>query len=204
MVTARLTDLGVGPLKARRFAGPVKGQPLDKALAILDLSSSPVCKALAKLVRSAAANATHNKQLAAENLEVANVIVDQGHMLKRIRPRARGRAFRIFKRSCHVTVVLDLKKELRSAQATLEGAAAAKSTAAKPAAKKTAAKSSAAKSSAAKSAASKTAAAKSTATKTAAGKTASKTTAAKKSAAPQGEGAAKKSTSRKPKADGEE
>lgn len=125
-VTARLTDLGVPALKARRFAGTVKGQPVDKALAILDLQSSPVCQALAKLVRSAAANAEHNHKLDRNNLEVANVIVDQGHVFKRIKPMARGRAYRIVKRSCHVTVVLDLQASIRSAQNRAAASTAAK------------------------------------------------------------------------------
>ncbi|MCC7478633.1 50S ribosomal protein L22 [bacterium] len=125
-VIARLSDLGVPALKARRFAGTVKGQPVDRALAILELQSSPVCQALAKLVRSAAANAEHNHQLDRRNLEVANVIVDQGHMLKRIQPQARGRAYRIAKRSCHVTVVLDLQSSLRAAQQRASAGAASK------------------------------------------------------------------------------
>ncbi len=125
-VTARLTDLGVPALKARRFAGTVKGQPVDKALAILDLQSSPVCQALAKLVRSAAANAEHNHQLDRRNLEVANVIVDQGHVLKRIKPQARGRAYRVVKRSCHVTVVLDLQTSLARSQERLAASTVAK------------------------------------------------------------------------------
>lgn len=107
---ARLTNLGVGALKVRRFAGTIKGQPVERAVAILDLQSSPTCQALIKLLKSAIANAQHNNQLAPQYLVVSNVMVDQGPTLKRIHPRARGRAYRILKRSCHVTIELDLKQ----------------------------------------------------------------------------------------------
>jgi len=107
---ARLTNLGVGALKVRRFASTIKGQPVERAVAILDLQSSPTCQALIKLLKSAIANAQHNNQLAPQYLVVSNVMVDQGPTLKRIRPRARGRAYRILKRSCHVTIELDLKQ----------------------------------------------------------------------------------------------
>jgi large subunit ribosomal protein L22 len=113
MITrARLTDFGVGFLKVRRFASTIKGEPVDRAIAILDMQSSPTCQTLHKLLRSAVANAENNNQIAPENLIVSNVMIDQGPTTKRIRPRARGRAYRILKRSCHVTIELDLKKGL--------------------------------------------------------------------------------------------
>jgi large subunit ribosomal protein L22 len=115
---ARLRNFGVPPLKVRRFAGPIKGQPVERALAILDLAGSPTCQQLHKLLRSAVANAENNNGLASQNLQVSNIIVDNGPMMKRIRPRARGRAYSIFKRSCHVTIELDLTKEALRKQAT--------------------------------------------------------------------------------------
>ncbi len=105
---ARLRHLGVPSLKVRRFASTIKGEDALKAVAILDLQSSPTCQALLKLLKSAIANAQNNKELDPNNLKVSNVMVDQGPTMKRIKPRARGRAFRIFKRSCHVTIELDL------------------------------------------------------------------------------------------------
>jgi large subunit ribosomal protein L22 len=114
---ARLKNYGVPSLKIRRFAGTIKGEPVEKAMAILDLQSSPTCQTLAKLLRSAVANAEHNNGLAAANLVVSNVIVNQAPTIKRIKPRARGRAYRIFKRSSHVIVEVDLRKDLRRAAA---------------------------------------------------------------------------------------
>ena len=111
-VYAKLRHFGVPPLKVRRFASTIKGEQVGKALAILALQSSPTCQSLHKLLRSAIANAENNNGLTAENLVVSNILVDQGPMMKRIRPRARGRAYRIFKRSCHVTIELDLKPGL--------------------------------------------------------------------------------------------
>lgn len=118
---ARLRNFGVPSLKVRRFATTIKGEPVERAMAILDLQSSPTCQALAKLLRSAVANAQHNNGLAPENLVVSNVLVDQGPTMKRIKPRARGRAFRIFKRSSHVTIEVDLRKELRDRVAAGSG-----------------------------------------------------------------------------------
>lgn len=113
---ARLRHLSVGPLKVRRFASTIKGEPVARAEAILDLQSSPTCQALLKLLRSAIANAQNNNGLSAEYLVVSNVMVDQGPSMKRIRPRARGRAYRVLKRSSHVTIELDLKAGLSENQ----------------------------------------------------------------------------------------
>lgn len=106
---ARLRNFGVPALKVRRFGQTIKGEPVVRALAILDLQPSPTCQALGKLLRSAIANAQNNNQLSPEFLVVSNVMVDQGPTMKRIRPRARGRAYRVLKRSSHVTIELDLK-----------------------------------------------------------------------------------------------
>ena len=99
----------------RRFAGTIKGEAAGRAVAILDLQPSPACQTLGKLLRSAIANAQNNNGLDPENLVVSNVMVDQGPSMKRIRPRARGRAYRIVKRSSHITIELDLKPSLRTA-----------------------------------------------------------------------------------------
>lgn len=109
MITqAKLKHFGVPALKVRRFASTIKGEPVERALAILDLQSSPTCQTLGKLLRSAIANAVNNHQLSPEFLQVSNVLVDQGPTMKRIHPRARGRAYRIMKRSSHVTIELDM------------------------------------------------------------------------------------------------
>jgi large subunit ribosomal protein L22 len=141
---ARLSNFGVPTLKVRRFAGTIKGEPVDRALAILGLQGSPACQGLHKLLRSAVANAENNNGLAPANLVVSNVLVDNGPTMKRIRPRARGRAYRILKRSCHITIELDLSAEAKrraNAAPAADKAAApagskpARKSAAKPAAK---------------------------------------------------------------------
>jgi large subunit ribosomal protein L22 len=128
-VHAKLRHFGVPPLKVRRFASTIKGEQVANALAILAMQSSPTCQSLYKLLRSAIANAENNNGLAAENLVVSNVYVDQGPSMKRIRPRARGRAYRILKRSSHVTIELDLKpgltlEALKAAEAEKAGSRA--------------------------------------------------------------------------------
>jgi large subunit ribosomal protein L22 len=156
MIThAKLKHFGVPALKVRRFASTIKGEPVERALAILDLQPSPTCQTLGKLLRSAVANAMNNHQLSPEYLLVSNVLVDQGPTMKRIRPRARGRAYRVMKRSSHVTIELDLIESQRTAPAkeviaqekprskskpTTEKAAAKKTAKASPAKKKTAGK----------------------------------------------------------------
>lgn len=157
MITrAKLSHLGVPALKVRRFASTIKGEKVERALAILDLQPSPTCQYLGKLLRSALANAVNNHQLSADYLYVSNVLVNQGPTMKRIRPRARGRAYRVLKRSSHVTIELDLVKERRQAP-TIEEAEEAKpavkprkKSAEKPAAKEKAKKAPAKKSTAAK------------------------------------------------------
>lgn len=151
---AVLRYFGVPSLKVRRFAGTIKGEPVGRALSILELQNSPACQALHKLLKSAVANAEHNNGLAAENLVVSNVLVDNGPIMKRIRPRARGRAFRIFKRTSHLTVEVDLRKDLAAGQTRAKAAApAAKAAAPKAAAPKAAAPKAAPKAAAPKAAA---------------------------------------------------
>jgi len=141
MIThARLMHLTVPALKVRRFASTIKGEKVERALAILDLQPSPTCQKLSKLLRSAIANAVNNHQLSAEYLIVSNVLVDQGPTMKRIHPRARGRAYRVLKRSSHVTIELDLASGRSVAAGGGDAAEAAKAKGharAKPAAKPT-------------------------------------------------------------------
>lgn len=96
-----------GPLKIRRFAQLIKGQPLERAEAALLVNSSPACEEMLKVLKSAAANAENNFGLDRENLYVKTVMVDEGPRLKRFRARARGRPGPILKRMSHLTIVLD-------------------------------------------------------------------------------------------------
>ena len=98
--------LRVSPRKARAVVDLIRGRTYREALTILSLTPRRVCEDIEKIVRSAGANAQNNYSLDPEDMIVAEVYVDEGATLKRIRPRARGMASRIRKRTSHVTVVL--------------------------------------------------------------------------------------------------
>lgn len=94
--------------KAREVLDLVRGMEYTRAVEVLDHTDRAAATVVAKLLRSAAANAEHNDGLDPEELYVATAYADEGATLKRWRPRARGRATRIRKRTCHITVVLAL------------------------------------------------------------------------------------------------
>jgi len=104
--TAQLNYLRIAPRKVRMIANLLKGLPVNEAEAQLLLQRRRPAKPLLKLLRSAAANAAHNSRLNSEKLYVESVRVDQGPMLKRVLPRARGMATPIQKKMSHVTLVL--------------------------------------------------------------------------------------------------
>lgn len=92
--------------KAREVLDLVRGLDYTRAVELLDHTDRAAAPVVAKLLRSAAANAEHNDRLFPEELYVASAFADEGATLKRWRPRARGRATRIRKRTCHITVIL--------------------------------------------------------------------------------------------------
>jgi large subunit ribosomal protein L22 len=94
----------VTPMKARRVVDLVRYLPADEALALLRFAPQSASEPVAKVVASAVANAEHNLRLDPANLVVSAAFVDEGPTLKRIRPRAQGRAYRINKRTSHITV----------------------------------------------------------------------------------------------------
>jgi large subunit ribosomal protein L22 len=106
------------PMKCRRVIDLVRGLPVQEALDILRFAPQAASEPVAKVVASAVANAENNKQLDAGSLVVAQAYVDEGPTLKRFRPRAQGRAYRIRKRTSHITVVVQAVPESaqRSAQ----------------------------------------------------------------------------------------
>lgn len=111
-VTARLQKLPGSAQKARLVADQVRGRGVEEALAILDLSAKRSARAIAKLVRSAVANAEQKNEreqagIDVDELYVKTITVDDGTRAWRIRPRAQGRAFWIQKRTSHITVVLN-------------------------------------------------------------------------------------------------
>ena len=94
----------VTPLKARRVVDLIPYLPTDEALALLRFAPQAASEPVAKVVASAVANAEHNLRLDPAALVVSAAYVDEGPTLKRIRPRAQGRAYRINKRTSHITV----------------------------------------------------------------------------------------------------
>ena len=92
--------------KARLVADQVRGLPVDKALEILAYSPKKAAVLIKKVVDSAIANAEHNEGADIDELVISKICVDEGPTMKRIMPRAKGRADRIMKRSCHITVVV--------------------------------------------------------------------------------------------------
>jgi len=103
---AKLSHLRMSPRKVKIVLDLIRDQDLVKAQAILKYTNKAACEPVLKLVNSAAANAENNFQMNRDNLYVAECYVTPGPTLKRIRPRAQGRAFRVLKRTSHITVVL--------------------------------------------------------------------------------------------------
>jgi len=165
----------VTPMKARRVIDLIRGMKAADAQAVLTFAPQAASEPIGKVLASAIANATNNHAMDARSLVVSEAFVDEGPTMKRIRPRAQGRAYRIRKRSSHITVVVSDGTEKMTVKAApaKKPAATATSPAEAPAAKKTAAKKAPAKKAADAPAAKKTAAEKAPAKKTAAKKAAS-------------------------------
>ncbi len=96
----------ISPRKVRPVVALIKGKPVDEALAVLQFTPNRASRAVAKVVKSAAANAENNLELARQTLRVARAFVDSGPSTRRMQARARGRADVIKKRSSHITVVV--------------------------------------------------------------------------------------------------
>ncbi|WED22092.1 50S ribosomal protein L22 [Vibrio sp. JC009] len=96
----------ISPQKARLVADQIRGKSVDQALEILTFSNKKAADLVKKVLESAIANAEHNEGADIDDLNVAKIFVDEGPIMKRIMPRAKGRADRILKRSCHITVVV--------------------------------------------------------------------------------------------------
>jgi len=97
----------ISPQKIRLVADVVRGMDVDKAITTLKFMPKKGAKILRQVLESAVANATQDDQVDVDNLFVKKIAIDGGPSLKRIRPRAMGRATKIIKRTSHITVVLD-------------------------------------------------------------------------------------------------
>lgn len=100
-------DIGIPARKMRLVVDSVRGRKVDEALTILNFMPSPAARIVAKVVKSAAANAENNYQLPSPDLRIVAIYADEGRTLKRFRPKARGRINPILKRSSHVTVFVE-------------------------------------------------------------------------------------------------
>jgi large subunit ribosomal protein L22 len=108
-VQAKLRNVRLSPRKARLVVDMVRGKGIQEAMNILQVSPQKTAPILSKLLKSAVANAEQGGVSDVDQLFVKTVMVDQGPVLKRFRPRAQGRASRIRKPTSHITVVLDVK-----------------------------------------------------------------------------------------------
>ena len=103
-VVAKLKGARMSAQKARLVADQIRGKSVESALEILQFSTKKGADIVKKVLESAIANAEHNDGADVDELKVSTIFVDEGMTMKRIKPRAKGRADRIFKRSCHITV----------------------------------------------------------------------------------------------------
>ena len=103
-VASRLKGAIISAQKVRLVADQVRGKPVDEARNVLTFSNKKAAALLKKVLNAAVANAEHNEGADIDELFVSTVFIDEGLTMKRMKPRAKGRADRILKRTCHITV----------------------------------------------------------------------------------------------------
>ena len=103
-VAAKLKGAQISAQKVRLIADQVRGLRVEEALGLLEFSTKKAAHIVKKLLDSAIANAENNEGADVDELKVSSIFVDEGMTMKRLRPRAKGRADRILKRSCHITI----------------------------------------------------------------------------------------------------
>ena len=113
---AKATYVRVTPMKARRVVELIRDLPAQQALTVLKFAPQAASEPVAKVLASAIANAEHNFSLDPETLVVSRAFVDEGPTLKRFRPRAQGRAYRIRKRTSHITIEVESVETSKSQQ----------------------------------------------------------------------------------------
>ncbi|MFC7590207.1 50S ribosomal protein L22 [Nonomuraea thailandensis] len=111
----------VTPLKARRVVDLIRGLPASEAQAVLQFAPQSASEPIYKVLSSAMANAEHNFDLDPSTLFVSRAWVDEGPTLKRFRPRAQGRAYRINKRTSHITVIVESREPKEGPDSGPEG-----------------------------------------------------------------------------------
>ncbi|HEY9375957.1 MAG TPA: 50S ribosomal protein L22 [Jiangellaceae bacterium] len=108
----------VTPMKARRVVDVIRGMPADEAAALLRFAPQAAAEPVRKVLESAIANGVNASQMSADSLFVAQAYVDEGPTIKRFRPRAQGRAYRINKRTSHITVVVEERTPVQRTRRT--------------------------------------------------------------------------------------
>jgi len=103
-VAARLKGARISAQKVRLVADQIRGKGIEESLDLLTFSPKKAASIIKKVLNSAIANAEHNEGADVDELKVSTIFVDEGSTMKRLRPRAKGRADRILKRSCHITI----------------------------------------------------------------------------------------------------
>ncbi|MDZ4266003.1 MAG: 50S ribosomal protein L22 [Mycobacterium sp.] len=124
--TAVARHVGISASKARRVIDLVRGKSVEQALDILRWAPQQASDPVAKVIASAAANAQNNDGLDPTTLVVATIHADEGPTAKRIRPRAQGRAFRIRKRTSHITVIVESRPPRKTGQKSGTSASASR------------------------------------------------------------------------------
>jgi len=120
--------------KARRVINLVRGLPAKEALTVLQFAPQAASEPVYKVLASAIANAENNERLDPDALLISAAFVDEGPTLKRFRPRAQGRAYRIRKRTCHITIAVEAVQVARPAKKAAAAKKAAPAKKAEPAA----------------------------------------------------------------------
>ncbi len=108
-VKAVAKDVGVSPRKVRLVIDRVRGKKVDEALTMLNFLTTPSAKAVAKVIKSASANAENNLQMSPADLRIAAIFAGEARTLKRFRPKSRGKISPILKRASHITVLVEEK-----------------------------------------------------------------------------------------------
>ena len=106
-VRAKARQVRVSPKKLKPVVDAVRGKKVEEALTLLRFLTTPAAAEVAKVVKSAAASAENNLLLDREEMKIIEIYADEGPRLKRFRPRARGRAGKIIRRTSHITVVVE-------------------------------------------------------------------------------------------------
>jgi large subunit ribosomal protein L22 len=121
---ARARYVRMAPMKVRRVVDLIRGLPVDEAEAVLRFTPLAASEPVTKVLASAVANAENNQELDPRTLWVSEAYVDEGPTLKRFRPRAQGRAYRIRKRTSHITVVVESRSAATAGAARTGGVGA--------------------------------------------------------------------------------